>query len=87
MKQFVVAFYDMIRGRMIIKQVQSETPVKAIKDFLLQICETEEGKQSQMEWNANAPDDLEALLGVIGSIDVPINVIELNSNISQSNSL
>lgn len=76
MKKFAVAYLFFENDNQV-HFTEAETPAQAIKNVLVDICTTEEARQSQINWNRNLPDDIEELLDNLANAEISMAAKEI----------
>ena len=76
MKDYIVGILTLIEYELKLIKVSSTNEVEAIKQVLVDLCGTEELKESQRKWNSNLGETLEEVCGNCYHSDIIVNVIE-----------
>lgn len=79
MKNYVVGYLSFFENDLKLFKITAESDYMAIRQAMIDACSTEEGKQSEIDWqnSEDYPTDKESLIDMLYNSDVAINVTEI----------
>jgi hypothetical protein len=77
MKKYAIAYVSFMDNDCQLHFIEAENEIKAIKNFLVSICKTEESKQSQIAFNETFSDDIEEIKDELINCETGIDIKEI----------